>query len=82
MRDSSFGRRLERLRRERGLGQARLAHLLADASGSYTITRHDISRYERGVRRPTWWLRYYAQVLGLPLTELQADHAAESIHAA
>ena len=36
------------------------------------MTRHDVSRWERGVRRPGWWRPYLEQVLG-KLTAPKAD---------
>lgn len=65
------GRLLSRLRREHGLSQADLAARLAEASGNPTITRHEVSRHERGVRTPVYWLRGYAHVLDVPVGELR-----------
>jgi transcriptional regulator with XRE-family HTH domain len=55
---------IARHRRARGLSQAELAERLAIVSGRPTVTRHDISRWERGVRTPRpFWLRHLAVAL-------------------
>ncbi|MEH0937547.1 helix-turn-helix domain-containing protein, partial [Micromonospora psammae] len=61
----------------RGWSQQRLADELC-AVGAPTLTRHEISRWERQARLPgDRWLRRLAQVLGLPAGSL-ADAAARS----
>jgi transcriptional regulator with XRE-family HTH domain len=76
----SIGALLSRLRMEQGKSQLRVAELLCAASGLTTITRHEISRWEREERIPTsGWLRWLAVVLdaSLPELELAAAHARE-----
>lgn len=69
--DVAFGARLARLRREAGKSQRRLAEILCELSGRPTVTRHEISRYERGERVPRFWLPYLAQALGVSLDLLE-----------
>jgi transcriptional regulator with XRE-family HTH domain len=69
--ESEFGRYLAALRRESGKSQRRLAELLCDVSGRDTVTRHEVSRWERGERVPTSWLPHLATVLGVPLDRLE-----------
>jgi transcriptional regulator with XRE-family HTH domain len=85
------GQRIARLRRERGLSQSGLAAALAAASGRSTITREEISRWERDRRTPTpYWLSHLAAVLRVPAEALRrptagpwpdgvADAAAEAL---
>lgn len=69
----SFGQHLARLRRRRGLSQARLAELLCAASGVPTVSRNEVSRWERGRRVPARpWLAWLSQVLAAPLPSLPA----------
>jgi transcriptional regulator with XRE-family HTH domain len=59
-------------RAEYGLSQARLAELLADVTGNPAITRHEVSRWERGQRRPRrYWLDALARVLGVTVADLE-----------
>ena len=68
----SLGGLLVRLRAEQGISQLRLAERLCAAASQPTITRHEISRWEREERIPTdHWLGWLAEVLGAPLTELE-----------
>jgi transcriptional regulator with XRE-family HTH domain len=69
--NEEFGTYLARLRREAGKSQRRLAEILCDLSGCPTVTRHEISRYERGERTPRYWLPYLAEALGVSLDELE-----------
>ncbi len=62
---------LRRLRKDRGWSQARLAEALCDASGRPTVTRHDVSRWERGRRVPRAWLPYLAEVLNVSRERLE-----------
>lgn len=65
-----FGAELARLRRRRGLSQQRLADLLCAAAGVSTVSRHEISRWERGQRIPGQpWLGWLSRVLETPLPE-------------
>jgi transcriptional regulator with XRE-family HTH domain len=68
----SFGALLTRLRLARGHSQLRLAEMLCATSGVPTITRHEISRWERGDRTPSvQWLAWLAFVLHVPPDELE-----------
>lgn len=67
-----IGPLLTRLRLERGQSQQRLAQLLCAVSGTVTVTRHEISRWERGDRIPgTHWLGWLAAVFEVPLELLE-----------
>ncbi|WP_231605915.1 helix-turn-helix domain-containing protein, partial [Micromonospora sp. HK10] len=69
---------LAELRSARGWSQQRLAAALCAASGLPTLTRHEISRWERQRRLPgDFWLGWLAMVLGVP-GELLAGAAARS----
>jgi len=62
---------LARLRTGRGMSQLRLAELLCAASGQATVTRHEVSRWERAERVPSaYWLRWLAAVLEVPVGQL------------
>jgi transcriptional regulator with XRE-family HTH domain len=64
---------LTRLRRARGWSQLTLAEKLCAASETATVSRHEISRWERGQRTPgPFWLRWLALTLDAPLGLLQA----------
>ena len=68
----SFGRLVAARRRQLGLSQQDLADRLCEASGRPTLTRHEVSRYERGVRVPRGWpLEAMATCLDLPLASLR-----------
>jgi transcriptional regulator with XRE-family HTH domain len=68
----SIGALLARVRAEQGISQLRLAERLCAASAQPTITRHEVSRWEREERIPTdFWLRWLALVLQVPLPELE-----------
>jgi transcriptional regulator with XRE-family HTH domain len=59
-------------RRGNKLSQRSLAEALVEVSGQDTVTRSDISRWERGKRIPTrHWLRWLSHVLNLPLPRLE-----------
>ncbi|HEV7898990.1 MAG TPA: helix-turn-helix transcriptional regulator [Planosporangium sp.] len=71
----SIGVLLTRIRLASGRSQLRVAELLCAASGVPTLTRHEISRWEREERIPSpRWLRWLAVVLDVPLDDL--EHAA------
>ncbi|MBX7264711.1 helix-turn-helix transcriptional regulator [Micromonospora sp. Llam7] len=56
-----------RLRRARGWSQSRLAAELCAAAGVSTLSRHEISRWERQVRAPgRFWRGWLTQVLPAP----------------
>ncbi|MDG4827113.1 helix-turn-helix domain-containing protein [Asanoa sp. WMMD1127] len=67
----SFGPYLAQLRLRRGWSQLRLAEQLCAASGSPTVTRHEVSRWEREDRLPAdFWLGWLAAVLDVPVDGL------------
>ncbi|MFC9086265.1 helix-turn-helix domain-containing protein [Nocardiopsis dassonvillei] len=68
---------LRELRSARGWSQARLAEALCDVSGRPTVTRHDVSRWERGKRVPRAWLPYLAEVLDVPRETLERATVTE-----
>lgn len=71
-----LGTRLRALRQAAGLTQDRVAELVCAATGRATLTRNEISRYERGVRVPSVpTLRVLAEVLGTDLRHLEALRA-------
>ena len=68
----SIGALLARVRAEQGISQLRLAERLCASSGTPTVTRHEISRWEREERIPSgYWLGWLAVALDLPLTRLE-----------
>ncbi|GAA1792539.1 helix-turn-helix transcriptional regulator [Planosporangium flavigriseum] len=68
----SIGALLVRVRLASGRSQLRVAELLCAASGVPTLTRHEVSRWEREERIPSQrWLRWLAVVLDVPLDELE-----------
>ncbi|MFI1577082.1 transcriptional regulator [Embleya sp. NPDC020630] len=69
------GALIARVRRQQGKTQQRLADLLCEASGDATVTRHEVSRWERGTRLPTRWLPWISTVLGISRDELEAAAA-------
>ncbi|MGH2604014.1 MAG: helix-turn-helix domain-containing protein, partial [Dehalococcoidia bacterium] len=72
MPEPTFGQTLAMLRRRRGLSQRRLAELLCSVSGVPTISRNEVSRWERGARGPAGpWLGWLSQVLEAALPENQ-----------
>ncbi|WP_119728055.1 helix-turn-helix domain-containing protein [Thermomonospora amylolytica] len=72
-----FGAYLARLRREAGKSQRQLAEALCRISGTASVTRNDVSRWERGIRVPDAWLPALATALSVPLDDLEraAAHA-------
>ncbi|MEU3115672.1 helix-turn-helix domain-containing protein [Micromonospora chalcea] len=73
-----LGPLLAELRAARGWSQQRLAAELCAASGVPTLTRHEVSRWERQLRLPgDFWSAWLATVLGVP-GELLAGAAASS----
>ena len=70
--DTGVGRLICQLRTEREISQAQLAQLLASAAGNPAVTRHEVSRWEQGRRRPRrYWLQWLAVVFGMSLTDLE-----------
>lgn len=70
--DTTIGALIRQMRKDRGWSQARLAEALCVEAEHYTVTRHDISRWESGRRVPgPFWLRHLATVFDAPLTTLE-----------
>ena len=68
----SIGALLARVRAEQGISQLRLAERLCASSGTPTVTRHEISRWEREERIPSgYWLGWLAVALDVPLSRLE-----------
>ena len=68
----TIGPILARVRRIRQWSQADFADQLARTSGMATVTRHEVSRWERGERVPSaYWLRWIAAVADEPLADLE-----------
>ena len=68
----SLGALLARIRTAQGKSQLRVAELLCAAAGTPTVTRHEVSRWEREQRVPSGhWLRWLAVVLDAPLPVLE-----------
>jgi transcriptional regulator with XRE-family HTH domain len=68
-----IGPLLARLRNGRGWSQLRLADTLCQVTGRITVTRHEVSRWERAVRLPgPFWLDALAVALQTPRRELDA----------
>jgi transcriptional regulator with XRE-family HTH domain len=69
--EESLGPVLTRARLARGWSQLRVAAQLCAASGTVTVTRNEVSRWERGERVPSgFWLGWLAFVLEVPVEEL------------
>ncbi|WP_246018859.1 helix-turn-helix transcriptional regulator [Saccharothrix australiensis] len=69
---------LAELRRSRGLTQDDLAERLHAASGNTSVTREEVSRWERGKRIPgPYWRGWLGQVLDTPQHELERAAAIE-----
>jgi transcriptional regulator with XRE-family HTH domain len=67
----TIGEFIARVRGEQGISQLRLAARLCAAAGTSTVTRHEVSRWERGDRIPsTYWLAWLAAAMDQPLDEL------------
>ncbi|WP_431885786.1 helix-turn-helix domain-containing protein [Micromonospora wenchangensis] len=63
-----LGPLITQLRLARGWSQRRLADELCAAAGTATLTRHEVSRWERSVRVPgDRWRRQLAVVLDAPI---------------
>lgn len=75
--DETLGALIARVRAETGLTQLRLAGRLCAAAGVATVTRTEISRWERGERIPRgYWLAWLAVALDVPLSQLERAAAA------
>lgn len=66
-----FGAYLARLRRDAHKSQRQLAAMLCAVSGTQSVTRNEVSRWERGERIPESWLAFIAEVLGVPPGDLE-----------
>lgn len=66
-----FGAYLARLRGDAHKSQRQLAVMLCTVSGTQSVTRNEVSRWERGERIPESWLAFIADVLGVPVGELE-----------
>jgi transcriptional regulator with XRE-family HTH domain len=68
----TVGALLARVRGDQGISQLRLAERLCAAAGQATVTRHEVSRWEREERIPTpYWLGWLGAVLELPLAQVE-----------
>jgi transcriptional regulator with XRE-family HTH domain len=68
----AIGELLVRLRKGHGYSQDTVAQLLCTHSGTATVTRNEVSRWERQVRVPSaYWLPHLAHVLHVPLEVLR-----------
>ncbi|MET7878215.1 helix-turn-helix domain-containing protein [Micromonospora profundi] len=77
-RPTQLGPLLARCRRARGWSQQRTAAELCAAAGVPTLSRHEVSRWERQRRVPGgFWLGWLAVVLDVPLVVL-AEAAAST----
>ncbi|MDG4788813.1 helix-turn-helix transcriptional regulator [Micromonospora sp. WMMD1102] len=73
----SLGALLAELRLTRGWSQLRVAEQLCAASGVPTVSRHEVSRWERQQRVPgEFWLGWLAAVLEVPVEDLVLAAAA------
>lgn len=76
-RPAQLGPLLARCRLDRGWSQQRAAVELCAAAGVPTLSRHEISRWERQRRVPGgFWLGWLAVVLDVPLVALAEAAAA------
>jgi transcriptional regulator with XRE-family HTH domain len=68
-----LGPLLIRSRRRLGISQGRLAALLCASAGLPTLSRHEVSRWEREERIPTrFWRPWLALVLGVSVDAIEA----------
>ncbi|WP_414720060.1 helix-turn-helix transcriptional regulator [Umezawaea sp.] len=59
-------------RRSRGLTQCDLAARLSEASGNDSVSREEVSRWERGKRIPgPYWRSWLSQALDLPRDDVE-----------
>jgi transcriptional regulator with XRE-family HTH domain len=65
------------MRLEQGISQLRLAERLCASAGVSTVTRNEVSRWEREERIPSgYWLGWLAVALMVPLDRLERAAAA------
>ncbi len=68
----TIGALIARVRGELGISQLRLAERLCASSGMPTVTRKEVSRWEREERIPSgYWLGWLAVSLERPLWQLE-----------
>ncbi|GAA3393311.1 hypothetical protein GCM10020369_58370 [Cryptosporangium minutisporangium] len=79
---AQFGADLVRMRKAAGfLTQASWANALNRYSGAQSLTRNEVSRWERGIRVPDGWLSAIAATLDVSLEDLERRaSAARSSH--
>ncbi|MFJ4717456.1 helix-turn-helix domain-containing protein [Streptomyces sp. NPDC088785] len=65
-----FGLYLASLRSAARQSQRQLASCLCAVSGTHSVTRSEVSRWERGGRIPEVWLPWLAQLLRVPVAEM------------
>jgi transcriptional regulator with XRE-family HTH domain len=70
-RRKQFGAYLASMRRKAKMSRRQLAERLCTLSRVTTITRNEISPWERGKRIPESWLPFIGRALGLPIAELE-----------
>ncbi|MEU9018636.1 helix-turn-helix transcriptional regulator [Actinomadura sp. NPDC048394] len=63
---------LKQLREQAGMSQSDLAARLCAITGTATVTRAEVSRWERGRRRPEAWLAALGAALGVDRAVLEA----------
>lgn len=74
--EESLGPLLTRVRLTYGWSQLRVAELLCAASGAPTVTRNEVSRWEREERVPSrFWLGWLALVLAVRIDVLESAAA-------
>lgn len=67
-----LGALLARVRARRGYSQMQMAKRLCEVSGMSTVTRHEVSRWEREERLPSrFWLEWISRVTEVPVGELE-----------
>ncbi|WP_326797436.1 helix-turn-helix domain-containing protein [Streptomyces sp. NBC_01808] len=74
-RRQQFGAYMARLRHAARLSQRQVAAQLCLAAGVSSVTRNEVSRWERGGRVPDAWLAPLAQTLGVPRGEMERGAA-------
>lgn len=73
----AIGPLMTRLRKARGYSQLTVAQMLCAVSGHVTVTRHEVSRWERQERLPSeFWLTHLAEILSVPIDLLRGACAA------
>ena len=73
----TIGALLARVRMAHGISQLRLAERLCGCAGVATVTRHEVSRWEREERIPSaYWLSWLAEALQVPVEDLERAAAS------